>query len=192
MSNPSHGHGGHSRTSWLLPLAAAFLTACAQPAAVDAGRADIQQLHKSLRIWEGMRRETAGHYRYTVVWRSAFGFGHRTTVEGRGATVVRRTFETWDLPAPGSSGQEKLRKRWEEGPDQIGINGQGDGAAPPHSLDRLYERCAEVLGKPAAEGERQVLAFDDAGLLKACYRRNTHVADDAPMLGVPYMTLTML
>ncbi len=146
----------------------------------------ISALQSSLLRWHSDAHRSEGHYRYSVRWQSAFGFGHVTTVTVRDGQVVSRSFEQWGRSD--SSDQVRVTRQWAEQGDTIGTH--GDGAAPALTLDQLYERCSELLRQPISPDEQETLSFDAAGLLKACYRRNIRVADDAPAIGVPHFDLT--
>jgi len=155
----------------------------------DASRQDAERLERSLAAWGDAKRRCGGDYAYVVRFTSAFGFGHATTVTVRGNRVTERKFERWGQPEPGKP-PGAATPEWVETGADIGSHAE-PSAAPAKTIDEWYAIAKTVVDKPLAPHEVRSLAIDGRGLLQACTIRDTRIADDAPMNGVPRFELTL-
>lgn len=175
------------------PLSAPGPLPSAQPAAPstgpDASRQDAERLERSLAAWGDAKRRCGGDYAYVVRFTSAFGFGHATTVTVRGNRVTERTFERWGRPEPGQP-PGAATPEWVETGADIGSHAE-PSAAPAKTIDELYAIAKTVVDAPLAPHEVRSLGIDGRGLLQACTIRDTRIADDAPMNGVPPFEVTL-
>ena len=150
---------------------------------------DGARLEKSLLAWAKAKDDCGGNYSYRVPFTSAFGFGHTTIVVVRANKVVERKFERFGRPEPGRPGTE-LKPEWVETGKEIG-NHRDPSSAPAKTLDELYADAKKVLEAKLAPREVRSLALDTRGLLQACFIRDTGIAGDAPMNGIPFIQLTL-
>jgi hypothetical protein len=154
---------------------AALLFTALAPAADT--KSDAEKLADSLKTWE---------YSYQVRWSSAFGFGNTTTVTVKGNKVVERRFIEFGRPEGGKPAEAK--DKWVESGRDIGTHKEG---APARTVDELYAEAKKVCeGKPA-DGHMRAIGFDKQGVLAYCYTRDTRIADDAPLTGVPGIQLAL-
>jgi len=154
-----------------------------------ASRQDAERLERSLAAWGDAKRRCGGDYVYVVRFTSAFGFGHATTVTVRGNRVAERKFERWGQPEPGKP-PGAATPEWVETGADIGSHAE-PSAAGAKTIDEWYAIAKTVVDKPLAPHEVRSLAIDGRGLLQACTIRDTRIADDAPMNGVPPFEMTL-
>lgn len=145
---------------------------------------DAARLKESLGKWEKAKVGCGGDYSYTTGFTSAFGFGSVTTVTVTGNKVTGRKYETFKT----ENGKRVTKEEWSEAGKDVGTHKDG---APAKTLDELYAEAKKVCAGKVADGHVRSLGFDKAGLLAYCYTRDTRVADDAPLAGVPPLTLTL-
>ncbi|MBI1246818.1 hypothetical protein GC197_03110 [bacterium] len=151
------------------------------------------RLEKSLKTWQKLKEECGGNYSYMIRVRSFIGSGSDTTIVIRDNKIAERKFREWGPPPqnpvpvqPGSGpkAETPAGETWSEKGEDIGSHKQG---APAKTLDELYAAAAKVVkvwsGK-RSEFEELMVEFDEQGLLKSCFTRDTRIADDAPRNGV--------
>ena len=145
---------------------------------------DLERLAASRATWEKARDAADGNYTYEVP--QVFMMSRQTTrIVVKQGKVVERSFEQFvqapGIAAPGG-GPPAPKTVWTERGDEIGTH--GDGAAPPRTVDELYDAAAKMLATPKPAFHERSLGIDDRGLLHHCYDRNTRIADDVPFAGV--------
>lgn len=178
--------------SWILAVVAVVALPCL--AAGDAvPPTDLERLAASRATWEKARDAAGGNYSYElsnvfVKW------AQTTRVVVKQGKVVERSFEQAVSP-PGYSGGKALPTpppqvtRWIETGAAIGTH--GDGAAPPRTVDELYDEAAKLLASPKAEFRVRSLGFDDRGFLAHCVEYDERIADDPPLQGVKPFRITI-
>lgn len=154
---------------------------------------DLERLAASRATWEKARDAAGGHYSYEVS--EACTKSRQTTrVVVKQGRVVERSFEQF-VNQPGYSGGKALPTlpprvtRWTETEAEIGRH--GDGAAPPLTVDELYDEAAKVLAAPRAEFRQRSLGFDDHGFLEYCVEYDDRIAGDVPLGGVKPFRITI-
>lgn len=154
-------------------------------AADDAKPAtDLERLAASRATWEKARDAAGGNYSYEVL-RISLVSRQTTRIVVKQGKVVERSFEQeTSVPQavePGRPAQAS-KPGWTETGAEIGTH--GDGAAPPLTVDEMYDKAATMLATPQGEFRERSLGIDDRGLLRHCFDRDTRIADDAPLDGV--------
>jgi hypothetical protein len=162
-----------------------LVAAVAHAPAADP-KTDSEKLADSLKAWEKAKEECGGEYSYRVRWSSAFGFGHTTTVTVKGNKVVGRTYEEYNRTAPPPPGGPK--PKWVETDKDVSTHKEG---AEARTLDELYAVAKKLCEAKVPDGHVRAIGFDKQGLLAYCYTRDTRIADDALMNGVPHIELTL-
>lgn len=152
--------------------------------------ADVDRLKSSLTKWEQTRQETGGNYSYHVS-RSYFT-GQRivTTITVRGNKVAERSYMVMDRPVPVRPSEEPpvAKPQWVETGKELGSHKEG---APVRTVDELYADAEKLVGVAAPEHHQRQLGFDKQGLLSHCFLRDSRIADDAPIAGVPLMQIQL-
>lgn len=188
---------------WALPCPAADVLSLAfQPVPVpgpsvdglqppqDAGR-DLERLAASRATWEKARDAAGGNYSYEVLQITLVS-RQTTRIVVRQGKVVERSFEqSISVPRAVEPGRPAPapKKTWTETGDEIGSH--GDGAAPPRTVEELYDEAAKLLAAPRAEFRERSLGIDDRGFLNHCFERDSRIADDAPLEGVKPFRITI-
>lgn len=149
-------------------------------------KTDADKLADSLKVWEKAKEECGGEYSYRVPKFSAFGFGSITTVTVKGDKVVERKYEEkgvreGDKPA-------ELKEKWVESGKDIGTHKEG---AEARTLDELYAVAKKLCEDKVPADHVRGLGFDKQGILAYCFTRDTRIADDAPLAGVPGLQLLL-
>jgi len=194
----------HARVRFLVTIVTLVATACpaaddvATPPGLAVGQPpaagddspptdparDLARLAASRATWEKARDAADGSYTYEVP--QVFMMSRQTTrIVVKQGKVVERSFEQFvqapGLAAPGG-GPPGPTTVWTERGGEIGTH--GDGAAPPRTVDELYDLAAKMLATPKPAFHERSLGMDDRGLLHHCYDRDTRIADDVPLVGI--------
>ena len=175
---------------WFLIAGLALLTPCR--AADDVvPQTDLERLAASRVTWEKARDAAGGTYSYEVP--QVFMMSRQTTrIVVKQGQVVERSFEQFvgpPGPPPPGGGPPAPTTVWTETGAEIGTH--GDGAAPPRTVDELYDEAAKLLAAPAAEFKERSLGINDRGFLDHCFERDTRIADDVPLEGVKPFKITI-
>ncbi len=179
-----------------LPVAAPSPGFPAADQPVAASLAELARLDQSERTWRFLRDQAGGRYQYQVHWQSWVGFGHVTTVSVVNGRVSERKFEPFHLPGSRVA-SSPVEPGWiERGPE---IGSRSGVAAPALTMEELYAVCRQLLSqtRPPASSERlphwqvPVLTLDERGVLQSCISKQAFVSDDAPVRGVPALSLKM-
>jgi predicted small lipoprotein YifL len=134
----------------------------------DAAPTDEARLAESLRAWQDLEAADDGRYRYARYTSSFTGSRATTTFEVVDDVVTRRTYEA--LEPDGTLGES-----FDERGAEVGTNA---GAAPPHTIDELYEICKnDVLTQDRAQNNI-LLTFHENGVLEYCEYSLIDCADD--------------
>ena len=157
--------------------------------AVDSKQ--VKDLKASLEQWQKTKDACGGNYTYVVSGSSFTGFRWATTVVIKDHKVVERSYqvrESQPIPvAPGTT-PEPVKPQWVETGKDIGSNKQ---AAPAITVDELYALAGKIVETPVPADHVLSLGFNKDGLLSHCFTRDTRIADDAPLQGVPPFTLQL-
>ncbi len=164
----------------LVTLLLATVATAAEP------KSDADKLADSLKVWEKTKEECGGDYSYQVRWSSAFGFGNTTTVTVKGNKVVERKFEEFGRGEGGKPAEAK--EKWVESGKDLGTHKEGAAA---RTVDDLYAVAKKLCEDKPADGHVRGIGFDKQGVLAYCYTRDTRIAGDAPLAGVPSIQLTL-
>ena len=155
-------------------------------AADDAKPAtDLERLAASRAVWEKARDAAGGNYAYEVLQITLVS-RQKTRVVVRGGKVVERAFErATNVPPAVEPGLPAAARpfSWTETGAELGTH--GDGAAAPETVDGLYDKAARLLAAPKAEFRERSLGIEERGFLHHCFERDSRIADDAPLDGVP-------
>ena len=170
------------RTATVLVL---FVVTAATAVAADP-KSDADKLAESLKTWEKAKEECGGDYSYRVQKFSAFGFGSITTVTVKGNKVVERKYEEVGRAEPGKPAEPK--EKWVETGKDVGTHKEG---AEARTVDELYAVAKKLCEDKVPDGHVRGIGFDKRGVLAYCYTRDTRIADDAPLAGVPGLQLTL-
>ncbi len=168
----------------IAPIVVSLLLASVATAADP--KADADKLADSLKTWEKAKEECGGDYSYQVRWSSAFGFGHTTTVTVKGNKVVERKYEEFGRAEGGKPAEAK--EKWVESGKDLGTHKEGAAA---RTVDDLYAVAKKLCEDKVPDGHVRGVGFDKQGVLAYCYTRDTRIADDAPLAGVPGIQLTL-
>lgn len=179
------------RAGWPFLVAVLALTAPCSAADDVAAPTDVERLATSRATWEQARDAAGGNYSYEVP--QVFMMSRQTTrfVVQQGK-VVERSFEQFvgpPGPPPPGGGSPVPTTAWTETGADIGTH--GDGAAPPRTVDELYDEAATLLARPAAEFKQRSLGINDRGFLDHCFDRDIRIADDGPLEGVKPFRITI-
>jgi hypothetical protein len=120
-------------------------------------------------------RAAASHdntYRYVRAERSWTGAGSDTTIEVTRGIVTARSFLAF------RDGADRPLTSWTEHGAEVGHHAD-DGAAPPSTMDALYDDCLHTLVVLRMPDQfAMFLTFDPQGLLASCVRTAKQCADD--------------
>jgi hypothetical protein len=64
-------------------------------------------------------------------------------------------------------------------------------AVEPRTLDELYMIAKKIVEQDVPTNHVRSLGIDKQGLLQHCFIRDTRIQDDAPLVGVPAIYLTL-
>jgi len=174
--------------AWTATGLAAAALACLADDATPA--TDLERLAASRAAWEKARDAAGGDYSYAVLEITLVS-RQTTRIVVKQGKVVERSFEQETSlpqaaepgrPAPGS------KPGWTETGVKIGTH---DGAAPPHTVDELYDKAAKLLAAPPGDFRARSLGIENRGFLHHCFERDSRIADDAPLDGVPPFEITL-
>lgn len=178
--------GGHRRTVITAVLALLCLAADdAKPAT------DLERLAASRAAWEKARDAAGGDYSYEVLQITLVSRQTTRIVVKKGKVVERSFEQETSVPQavePGRPGPASKPGWTETGAD---IGKHGDGAAPPLTVDEMYDKAANVLATPQGEFRSRSLGIEERGFLHHCFDRDTRIADDAPLDGVMPFQITI-
>lgn len=151
----------------LFPVTATLLLAlasCEDP----PDSPEQSRLSQSRSSWAALKSANGSSYRYTARDASFSGYRWQTTVEVLQDRVLRRTFRSET-----ETGAED--QAWVEEGSALGSHA---GAAPPLTIEGVYEECAaEVLTKDPGANSITV-TFHSNGLLETCTYFPKNCADD--------------
>ena len=152
---------------------------------------DLERLAASRAAWDQARDAAGGNYSYEVP--QVFMMSRQTTrVVVKQGQVVARSFEQFvgpPGPVPPGGPAPGPTKSWTETGAEIGTH--GDGAAPPRTVDELYDDAAKLLAAPVAAFKERSLGINEHGFLDHCFDRDTRIADDVPIDGVKPFRITL-
>ena len=152
-------------------------------AADDAGTPE-EQLARSLKKWQELKKQCGGNYSYQVRHSSFTGAGSATTIIVRANKVTERRYEMFDgrpaSPEVGPS-HRPVAPKWIEKGAEIGKHKEGDA---PKSLDDIYAEAKTVLAAKLEPHQKRYIRFDAQGLIYYCFYVDTRIADDVPKTGV--------
>jgi len=161
-------------------------------AADDAKPAtDLERLAASRAAWEQARDAAGGNYAYEVLQITLVS-RQKTRVVVRSGKVVERSFErATSVPQAVEPDSPAAAPpfAWTETGAELGTH--GDGAAAPETVDALYDKAARLLAAPKAEFRERSLGIEERGFLHHCFERDSRIADDAPLDGVPPFQITL-
>lgn len=139
------------------------------------------KLATSREVWAKAKAACNDTYEYDVV-QTAMVSRAVTTIVVRAGQVVERRFIQHNNYAPPNTPPTT----WVETQTELGQHKDGAAAL---TVDQIYAKAAEILGKKRAEHERLLLTINADGLLACCIVVDTRIADDAPHDGVIISTL---
>lgn len=148
-----------------LVLAALLLASVSACASHDDELPDqmVSSLNQSRQVWEALRDQHGGSYRYERRFQSWTGSWRETSITVENNVVVKRASQT--------SGGES----WTETGAELGTHETSHVAV---TIDALYDQCEnEVLTKDAAEHWID-LRFAPSGILAGCTFFPKNCADD--------------
>ena len=153
--------------------------------------ADLERLAASRAIWEKARDAAGGNHSYAVLQISLVSRQTTRIVVKQGKVVERSFAHETSVPQAVEPGHPApvSRPGWTETDAEIGTH--GDGAAPPHTVDEMYDNAAKLLATPRAEFRERSLGIEERGFLHHCFDRDTRIADDAPLDGVMPFQITI-
>ena len=167
------------------PLATAVLAAsiAAGCSSADPRR---QALDDSRDSWRALAAANAETYSYEVGTSSFSGYASRTVLQFESGVA---TYRRYDLATPDEGGGPgALTLQWEERGSEVG--GHSGGAAPPATVDALYDQCASQVLTQDPDRNDFVIGYDDAGILQACFYIPRGCQDDCSF-GVGVSNLQM-
>jgi hypothetical protein len=153
------------------PLATAALAASIAAGCSSDPRQEA--LNDSRAIWRALAAGNAETYSYEVGTSSWTGFASRTVLQFESGVATYRRFEVLTPQQDGGTGV--LTLQWEERGTEVGAH---PVAAPPATVDALYDQCAREVLPQDPDRNDVVLYFDDAGILLACFYIPRNCADD--------------
>lgn len=174
--------------AWAVTGLAAATLACLADDPTPA--TDLERLATSRAIWEKARDAAGGDYSYEVLQITLVS-RQTTRIVVKQGKVVERSFEqATSLPQAAEPGRPAAGSKpgWTETGAEIGTH---DGAAPPHTVDELYDKAAKLLATPPGEFRARSLGIEKRGFLHHCFERDSRIADDAPLDGVMPFEITL-
>lgn len=153
---------------------------------VAAEPTDATRLGASATKWQKEKEACGGNYSYKVTDVRFTGFRAETVVVVKGNKVVERRYAVLDS---GRVVDSSPPEAWVETGKDLGSH--KENSVQPKTLDSLYEDAKAIVDAKIPEHHVLTLQFDERGLLRCCYLRDTRIADDAPMIGVRHIQLTL-
>jgi len=155
-----------SRSLATAVLAASIAAGCSEDPRQEA-------LNDSRATWRALAAANAETYSYEVGTSSWTGFASRTVLQFESGVATYRRFDVLTPQQDGGTGV--LTLQWEERGTEVGAH---PVAAPPATVDALYDQCAREVLTQDPDRNEVFLYFDAAGILLACFYVPPFCADD--------------
>lgn len=148
---------------------------------------DAERLSASAAKWQKEKEACDGNYSYKVTDVRFTGYRAETVVVVKDNKVVERRFTVLDS---GTGPASPSSEAWVETGKDLGKH--KENRIEPQTLDSLYEVAKKIIETKPPAHQVLTLQFDERGLLRCYYLRDTRIADDAPMIGVRHIQLSLV